>query len=506
MYKIMIVDDEEPVLDSFAYMVENNSSKYRVCGKARSGFEAISLAHQETPDLVFMDIGMQGIDGLETIKELQRTYPDILFVLSTAYERFDLAQRAIPLGVIEYLVKPISKKRFLETLDKAEAQLDEKHRRTADHLADVKVSADSREWEEKNFLLTITWKGLRKKEWDRYRKLFAIDSDMAAVLLLKIRGIENEETSEQLYKEISSEISHKYKVLSTDYLGKLLVFFPGNINREKLNTYIDGILRRIVPPGYETAFGLGSFHSYETFYRSCGEALKLLPDMDEDLCGGIEEWESLLDLRRRIKGADSFEKAQTLMTDYSEKVFCTLPFLIAKSRMVMLFTLLLDDFHRSLGGNSASCIPFDPAREIMELAAKEDWDAWSCRALRNLIEADQNRREKELPAVLGRAMYYIQGNYDKPLQLSDAAAFCGVSPGYLSRLFTENLNKCFVDYLTTVRVKVAEEFLLENRLSIKEIAYAVGYPDPNYFSRIFRKLRGISPSTYLQERMEDEKV
>ena len=100
-------------------------------------------------------------------------------------------------------------------------------------------------------------------------------------------------------------------------------------------------------------------------------------------------------------------------------------------------------------------------------------------------------------------MYYIRGNYEKPLQLTDVAEFCGVSSGYLSRLFTEQLKLSFVDYLTSVRMKVAEGLLLENRLHIKDIAFAVGYQDPNYFSRIFRKQKGIAPTSYLQERKDD---
>ena len=117
MYTVLIVDDEEPVLSSYGFMLESGIEGFSLAGKARSGYEAIKLIYELKPDVVFMDINMPGIDGLDTIAEVHDKFPDVVFVLSTAYERFDLARRAIPLGVHAYLVKPVTKKTFIETLD-----------------------------------------------------------------------------------------------------------------------------------------------------------------------------------------------------------------------------------------------------------------------------------------------------------------------------------------------------------------------------------------------------
>ncbi|WP_020612586.1 response regulator [Sediminispirochaeta bajacaliforniensis] len=502
MYKVLIVDDEEPVLNSFSYMVEHLADGFTVSGKAHSGFEAISSAHQNHPDLVFMDIGMPGIDGLETIKELQRSYPGMLFVLSTAYERFDLAKKAIPLGVFDYLVKPISRKKFLDTLEQARRHLDLERERNALRLDNVKGSMNSRVWEEKNFLLLATWKGLHRKEWDRYRQLFSIDSDLASMYLIKLTGVEVKERS-RLHEEIVRQISLKYQQLSTDYLGKLLVFLPGDLETERLLSVLDTIVKRSVPQEVRVTTGLGNPHPFDSFFRSCGEALQYVSEDDEEQGVG-EDWEVVFELRRQISRAHGLDDVYPSFFRYSENVFRSSPFHVAKARMVAFFTLLLDDLVRSLGGDQPPAFPFEPARDIMALSTKEEWDAWAGRALRAVIEAENPCRERQLPSVLARAVYYIQGNYEKPLQLSDVASFCSVSPSYLSRLFSEHLEASFIDYLTSVRMRVAEELLLENRLPIKEIAYAVGYQDPNYFSRIFRKQKGIPPTSFLQEQKDDE--
>jgi two-component system response regulator YesN len=499
----MIVDDEEPVLESFSYMVESASDSFSVCGKARTGFEAISMAYNCSPDIVFMDIGMPGIDGLDTIKELQRNHPSTLFILSTAYERFDIAKRAIPLKVFDYLVKPISRSRFLETLMKAKQHLVEQTEIAAARLDKVRISADSRNWEERNFLLLISWKSLTEKEWQKYRMLFSLESDHARVLVFRIEGPDAEALS-RIHMEIHRKISHKYQILSTEYLGNQLFFFPGEEETHRLESYLDLVFSQVLPSNARVQKGLGGQHSYEEFFRSCEEALRELKEKDQREAGRHEDWEELCELRNAIAKASSMEDIQEHFTSYYEKVFSSSPFPVAKSRIIAFFTLLLDDFYRSLGKQVARYILFDPAAEITPISDRKDLDAWAWRSLRTLMEAEHQHLEKNLPAVLTRALYYIQGNYDKPLQLTDVADFCGVSPGYMSRLFTEQLNISFIDYLTSVRLKVAEELLLENRLPIKEIACSVGYQDPNYFSRIFRKQKGFSPSTYLQERGDEK--
>ena len=498
MYKVMIVDDEEPVLKSYIYMIESGIDSFEVCATARSGFEAISMAHNTIPDIVFMDIGMPGIDGVDTIKELQRTYPGMLFIFSTAYERFDIAKKAIPLGVFEYLVKPISKKKFLETLEKAKHHLDEKKKLNEARLNNARISADSKAWEEKNFLLMISWKGLSKDEWEQYRCFFSIDSDRAAIFLMRIHGIADEKRKE-IQNAIRTQVGFKYPVLSTEYLGNLLLFIPGDTPRDNLRNYLDTIVKRNLSPGMTAQTGLGSAYSFDSFYLSCEEAFQEFNDQAGENLTNHEDWETRCELRHAVSTADSFESLQPMFTVYSEEIFSSSPFHVAKARMVEFFILLLDDFYRSLGKDAEKHLLFDPAGEITPITSRGEFDAWAGRALRTLIEAENLYLKKQFPSVLNRAMYYVQGNYDKPLQLSDVADFCRISSGYLSRLFSEHLGLSFVDYLTSVRMKVAEELLIENRCSVKEIAYAVGYQDPNYFSRIFRKQKGITPTSYLQE-------
>ena len=91
---------------------------------------------------------------------------------------------------------------------------------------------------------------------------------------------------------------------------------------------------------------------------------------------------------------------------------------------------------------------------------------------------------------------YIAAHYTKDLSVQEISDHFGYSEAYFCKLFKQYFGHSFVSYLTDYRMKKAEDLIRTSRLSIKEIGKAVGYPDPNYFTKVFRRVRGVSPSEY----------
>lgn len=100
------------------------------------------------------------------------------------------------------------------------------------------------------------------------------------------------------------------------------------------------------------------------------------------------------------------------------------------------------------------------------------------------------------------AQEYIAEHYPEKLSLAEVAEVAGISSGYLSSLFTQNLNCSFVDYLNQVRIDRACVYLEQNSLKNYEIAYRVGFQDEKYFSKLFKKLKGMSPKEYRMEKKD----
>jgi len=117
MTKLLIADDEYLVLDSLKMIILKNMKDIDIVGTASTGREAIEKAVELKPDIIFMDIHMPGIDGIEAIRQIKAVNSSILFVIITAYEFFDYAKDAINLGVSEYILKPIEKSKVIDTLN-----------------------------------------------------------------------------------------------------------------------------------------------------------------------------------------------------------------------------------------------------------------------------------------------------------------------------------------------------------------------------------------------------
>ncbi|MBQ6322832.1 MAG: helix-turn-helix transcriptional regulator, partial [Lachnospiraceae bacterium] len=111
----------------------------------------------------------------------------------------------------------------------------------------------------------------------------------------------------------------------------------------------------------------------------------------------------------------------------------------------------------------------------------------------------RNRKEKQSETVVSKAKNYILENYASDISLDDVSREVNVSPYYFSKLFKEEAGENFIEYLTGIRMEKAKQLLLQEGRSIKEIGMLVGYGDPNYFSRIFKKQTEMTPREFREK-------
>jgi two-component system response regulator YesN len=486
VYRVLIVDDEEPVLESYAFMVRG-AADFAVIGKARSGYEALALIHEEKPDLVFMDINIPGIDGLEVIADVHRKFPGMIFILSTAYERFDLAQRAIPLGVFDYLVKPISKKTFLSSLDHVRDYLEA---RALEGESPLEGEGEGR------FLGTAIREALEEEAWDQYRQRLSLPSDKGTVCLLEL-----EDLNEAAYRKIADKLSRRYRCLFRMHLNRGLFFISGDLGREELESLLSAALesgRALKAAGSGACYGIGGCLRGPELYRSFGEALEELRNKRSPREARERERQRIIALRQGMGAAVPEESKKAFATLWGD--ICALQdFTLAKAKLVSLFMFLIDDCCGSYRSDTGEPPPFAVAEEIMALEDLRAWESWSAEAFDWLLRRSAPDRSSPVPLPLDKAVKYIEKHGAEGIQLVDAASAAQVSPAYLSRLFSEHFKISFIDYLTEWRIERATKLIRKSLMNIKEIAFAVGYQDPNYFSKIFKKITGMLPTQYVAE-------
>jgi two-component system response regulator YesN len=482
MYNVLIVDDEEPVLDSYEFMLKS-AAGFSLTGKARSGYEALRLIHETGPDLVFMDINIPGIDGLAVIADVHKKFPGMVFVLSTAYERFDLAKRAIPLGVFAYLVKPVSKKTFFDTLDDVRKA-----------LVNRPAQKGAEEDGEHLFFKRIIWQEMSVETWEAWRERLALPSEQGIVFLLEF----DSDTAKWCGK-VAEQISYKYHCRFDVILNRGLFLVSGNVVREALRARLDAVLKNSLPASLVRYRGIGEPRRGPELHLSCAEALRELEKERQKT--GIRQRERLriIQLRRGIGSAAPPEEVKKLFSVLWEELFKTYDFTLAKAKMIPVFMFLMDDCTGCYRDNAGEAPLFDPPVEITAIPDMDGWEAWADAAFEKILLRAAARRQNAFPVPLAKAVEYIHAHYAEGIQLGGAAAAAGVSPAYLSRLFSEHGKTSFIGYLTKLRVENAEKLLRESNMNIKEIAFASGYRDPNYFSRTFRKITGLSPLAYAEK-------
>lgn len=124
MYKIMIGDDEGIVIEALTFIINRHFGDSCIIESAKTGRSLIELAESFRPDIAFMDIQMPGINGIEAMREIKKNNPNIIFIIVSAYDKFNYAKEALSIGALDYLNKPIEQKVIVEILQKAMEKVD----------------------------------------------------------------------------------------------------------------------------------------------------------------------------------------------------------------------------------------------------------------------------------------------------------------------------------------------------------------------------------------------
>lgn len=126
MKKLVVIDDEYLVIEGIRVILKRIGKDYELVGSASDGQTALELIENVHPDVVFVDIRMPGLSGLEVIEHFYKKYPDMIFVLVSAYKEFEYARKGMELGVHSYLDKPVTMDKLKNTLEKIDEEFQER--------------------------------------------------------------------------------------------------------------------------------------------------------------------------------------------------------------------------------------------------------------------------------------------------------------------------------------------------------------------------------------------
>lgn len=521
MYRILLADDEGIVTDSLKYIIEKNFGSECTTAVAKNGRQAIELAETFQPDIAFLDIQMPGISGLKAMEEIRGQNPRVKILILTAYDNVDYAKEALRLGAVDYLTKPINKKVIVERLTGMMHTIDgERQKRRDDLLVKEKMEAVI-PIIENGFVISLIIQNEYEDSGEQYRSLLNLEEDYGIIMALEWgnkregAGMDNPVGSgvraHKYYDKMSELVKVYFKAFVSGIMGnKMICVLPSAEPQleyadrlqliEKARSLVTSLKHAV---GIDFKAGIGSVRSWEAMFDSYQEALNALrhgkrnvTHIDDLIVKDTwEKQRQLMEqvvLRAVLRGVEhDVRQEATVFAGWELKNQSST---FEEQRLQLMELLLLA--RRTVQEQGGEVGKGQEA--VTALLTAQDGEALRQKFVTAMVELTQAVviRNQEPDGIITKAQEYIRQNFRRDLALEDVARTVGVSPYYFSKLFKEEAGLNFSEYLTEIRIETAKRLLSDRELSIKQVCVDSGYANPNYFSRIFKKWVGITPTEF----------
>ncbi|CQR57112.1 response regulator [Paenibacillus riograndensis] len=437
MYRLLIADDEPLEREGLELTVERSMPGIFRFIHAGNGRKAIECAEEHRPHIVILDINMPGIGGLEALRELKERLPDTRFVLVTAYDYFAYAQEALSLGAKEYILKPAKREQIIGTLKRLISEIEREKQLRAEELELRHKMSQLLPLVENELALILMVDQTADSTASQLSEWLDFPLDQGSAIVVAFEGHPSLQEKKKIYDHFRSFVKiHSSASIVSSLIDHHLVIFV----RKPLSMGENDWRER----NKEIARQLFELASQQT---------------------GIQAAVGIGSLRR---GEEGFRES------YFEAVFAST--LQEHGEAYSHFEEL-----KRIGS------PHDPGP--ISTAPQQ---SYVISALHRIRE----QREEQTLTVLGRAKKYIGERYTDDLSLEEVADYVHLNPHYFSKIFKQEYGETFIDFVTRLRIDKAISLIGEGRLSLKEVSFEAGYKDPNYFSRVFKKITGVSPTEF----------
>lgn len=530
--KIFLVEDEIVIRNGIKNSIEWGKEGYEFVGEASDGELAYPMILKEKPDILITDIRMPFMDGLELSRLVKQELPDIRILILSGYDEFDYAKEAIRLGVTEYLLKPVSAFKLLESL-KGVSQLIRQEKEEKELLKRyAKDMQESTEREKLKFFGQLISGGLSTAEAIDLGRQYDMNlsAHLYEIILFKffsVIGVGGQsgfvvdacESLEDMIKKIpyvyifqrgidgwaflvtaddeeqmgqkTSRLTKRIELMMEDY--KELDYFGG----------IGKPVKRLrdLPQSFADAD-----HAFSGRFLSkpsrivCVDDLKNMQgigDFKVREFGGIERTRESVE--KFLNNGTQEEIPEFTMAYMKEMPEDNFKSMLMRQYIVMDVYIVIMSFCEKIGTSDED---FQKEGEsfkaaIQNIHTAQDMQEYMGRFLSRAIELRDMVSGRRYSDIIEAAKEKIENTYmSEEISLNTVAAGVGMSPSYFSSVFSREMGKTFVEYLTGIRMDKAKELLMCSSMKTSEIGYEVGYKDPHYFSYLFKKTQGCSPKEY----------
>lgn len=530
MFKLLIVDDEPLVQVGVKSMINWSEYGIEIIGCVSNGKQALDIIKKDTLDIVISDIKMPVMDGLELAKYCSENldYPPV-FIILTSYEEFELAKKAIKYNVIDYLIKlELNKEMLEESIKKSLSKL---KKRNADKEIVEKVRETDSAYNE-----DLINQNFRDKFFIKLLYNLFENDDMFEMQLknlnLNLSGYSyvtcfceiNCASEKSLNQYICTlnmfkEIAIKYLkcfILSLDYNHFAVICFldTHHDSNEVLSSSLNKICT-MINKYYNVQIKIGVGNIYDSLHlinvsfeegRSCynsshdkhnivfySQFKKLSSSLDDtfnlslykdEFIKAFEEYDtkSLYNILSKI-----IDNLNHHLDDYIQSLDCACDILYV---CINLLNDGKDCINKIFEGQ------VDGYKSIYQTKNVEQIVKWLVYLRDRLCEYMDTKKKNYTNNTIIHVKKYIKDHTNEKLSLNEVANVYSISPSYLSTLFKKYCNIGFTEYVTQSKIEKAKDLLLNENYKVYEISEMLGFESAFYFSKVFKKVTGISPKEY----------
>ena len=522
LYRVLLVDDEEDIREGISRKMDWLGLGFSLVGEAANGQDALELAESLRPDVILTDIKMPFMDGLELCRILTDRLPAARFVVFSGFDAFEYAKQAIQMNVVEYILKPINADELSAVLRRLKDQLDRERaeRRNVELLrsrytenlpilrelfyanlldgriepgtereraAHLDIDLQGEEWvvglayigsDRRDALSTLSIQNLLEETLTADRCKLSLYNDWVAVIVSLTESF-------TIYDLI--RVLDRVCTLAASYLGLTLTVGVGAPCKE-----LSGMARSAAEARtaleYRSMVGRGQVIYIGDLEPDGGQVLTFEEADERALTAAVrlgseqEVRDAAATLAGKIREANPSAGQYNLF-------------------LMELVTHLIKMIRRSgVGMEEVFGTGFSLPVQKSALPRLEELEDWCAERYLRLWTLIRRRQTDSAGQTVETAKEYIRQHYaESDLSVEKLCAYLHLSSTYFSTLFKRETGTSFTAYVTTVRMEAAAEAIRGTEEKTYLIAQRCGYEDPNYFSYVFKRHFGVTPTKYRSE-------
>ncbi|NLK37905.1 MAG: response regulator [Epulopiscium sp.] len=536
LYKVLLADDEEEIRMGIRNKINWEENGFVLVGDASNGLEAWEMAEKIRPDVVMTDIKMPFMSGLELGEKLATEMPLAKLVLFSGFDDFEYAKQAIKVNATEYILKPIDSKEITVLLQRLKKQLDKemKERRDVELLRQGYIQ--SLPILRQQFLSSLVEGKFSEKRIKELAEQYdiPISGEYWTVSVVRGDAVENggkgslsgqvELVPLSLQQIVLENLTKRYPSIAFIYNDDLVIISILK-HPEEILDFVNTMSRvcRSIKDVLElsVACGIGTVsekltqirHSFEgavnalSYRVIMGNKVIYIEDMEPDFSKSLE-WDG--ENQKQLLSAIKFEGEESIRTAVAEIMKQFGNARLPMNQYHIYMTELLSELFKivrsyQLDIDSVFGSDFTGSFQMQDYESLEDIEHWLVGICLQLHKRIQRERMDSAKLLAEKTKQFVQENFhNSELSVELMCSYLHVSPAYFSTIFKRETGSSFITYLTNVRLEEAMRLLESTEDKTYIISQKVGYMEPNYFSYVFKKHFGVSPSQYRRGKRGEE--